>query len=184
MSCAINCTDIGVHDPEDLVCKGPRPAGSSSIVIFLCLDNVSDITSAAQINAAIAADEAILVENIRFGSAAPTPTLSPKTTSCGLEQVLYNTYPLTLVDYSYNETNNDLWSTFSGGVTAKAILAWDCLKDTFSDTSRFYNATGGSIQFTGGLVDPDDDAEAARFEMNGSFKGTVSIISTPAGVFS
>lgn len=184
MSCAIICTDIGSHSTEDLICKGPRPGGASSIVIFLCLDNITDITSASQILAAIAAEEAILIENIRFGSAAPTPTLSPKTTSCGLEQVLFNTYPLTLVDYSYNDTNNDLWSTFASGVTAKGILAWDCTKASFSDTSRYYNASNGAIQLTGGLVSPDDDAEPARFEMAGSFKGTVSIIATPAGVFS
>jgi hypothetical protein len=184
MSCAINCTDIGTHDPEDLTCKGPRSAGASSIVIFLCLDNVSDITNPTQINAAIAADEAILVENIRFGSNAPTPALSPKLVSCGLPGVLHNTYPINITDYSYNSTNNDLWQTFASGVTAKAILAWDCLKSTYDDTSRFYNATGGAIQLQGGLVSPDDDDEAARFEITGSFKGDVSIITTPAGVFS
>lgn len=184
MSCAISCTDVGTHEPVNLRCAGPHPAGSSSVVIFLCLDNVSDITNPTQINTAIAAGEARLIEGIRFGSGASTPNLSPKTTSCGLPGVLNKTIPLNLTDYNYSQTNNELWEGFGSGMTAEGILAWDCSKTGYDDTSRFYQATQGAIQFQGGLVSPDDDDEAARFELTGNFKGSIEIINTPAGVFS
>lgn len=184
MSCAINCQDIGTHTSEDLLCKGARPAGASSIVIYFCLDNIDDITDPQQTIDAIAADEAVLVENIRFGSGAPNPIQSPKTVSCGSPGVLHIEYPLNITDYSYNASNNDFWQTMGGGVTAAAILAWDCTKASFTDTSRYYLPSAGSIVLAGGLVSPDDSDEAARFEITGTFKGTLDIITTPAGIFS
>jgi hypothetical protein len=64
-------------------------------------------------------------------------------------------------------------------------LAWDCQTNpNFPDTSRYYAPTSGGITFAGGLVDPNNDDEVARFEVQGSFKGSVDIITTPAGIFS
>lgn len=185
MSCAINCNETPVsHDAEDLECKGARPAGASAAVLFFCLDNITDITDPAEILAAIAADEALLVESIRFGNDAPTPTLGPKTVSCGTPGVLFNSYTVKITDYSYNQTNNELYEALGNGRKLSAILAWDCnTKATYSDTSRYYVPSSGGITFAGGLVSPDDDEEAARFELTGTFKGGVTIIPTPAGVF-
>ncbi len=185
MSCPINCNEVAVsHDAEDLICLGARPAGSSSIIIFWCLDSITDITDPAQILLAISLDQAILVTDIRFGNAAATPTTGPKLTSCGTPGVLYQSYPLNLTDYSYNQTNMELYDALGGGRKAAAILAWDCnTKPTFANTSRYYLPSAGGITFSGGLVDPDDDDEAARFELSATYKGGITIIPTPAGIF-
>lgn len=186
MSCAINCNEAELsHSAEDLLCNGARPAGASSIVIFWCLDSITDITDPAEITAAIAAGEALLVEEILFGNDAPTPTTGPKLTACGTPSVLYNTYPINLTDYSYNQTNMSLYESLGNGRSVAAILAWDCnTNPNFTDTSRYYTPSSGYITFSGGLVDPDNDDETARFELSGTYKGTVTIIDTPAGIFS
>jgi len=186
MSCAINCNETELaHDAEDLVCLGAKPAGASEIVIYWCLDNITDITNPAETLAAIAAGEAILITDILFGNDVPTPTNGPKVTACGTPSVLYNTYPVSITDYSYNQTNAELYGALGNGRRAAAILAWDCQTNTnFPDTSRYYLPTSGGVTFAGGLVDPNNDDEVARFEVAGSFKGSVTIISTPAGIFS
>lgn len=186
MSCAINCNEVELaHDAEDLVCLGAKPAGASEIVIYWCLDNITDITDPAQTIAAIAAGEAILITDILFGNDAPTPTNGPKVTACGTVSVLYNTYPVSITDYSYNATNATLYGALGNGRRAAAILAWDCQTNpNFPDTSRYYAPTSGGITFAGGLVDPNNDDEVARFEVAGTFKGAVDIITTPAGIFS
>lgn len=185
MSCAINCNEVELsHDAEDLNCKGARPAGSPSIVLYWCLDNITDITNPAETLAAIAAGEALLVEDILFGNDAPTPTNGPKTVACGTVSVLYNSYPLNLTDYSYNQTNNALYEALGNGRSVAAILAWDCgTNPNFTDTSRYYVPSAGGITFSGGLVDPDNDDEVVSFQLAGTFKGSVTIIDTPAGIF-
>lgn len=183
MSCPINCQTLGTHESQDLLCIGVRPAGAKDIILFKCLDNVSDITNPNQINNAIANDEAILISDVRFGSSEPAPTLGPKTTSCGVEGVLFNTYPFTITDYSYSQINNALYTALAGGYRIEGMLVHDCPKTGFSDTSRFYDASDSGMVITGGLSSPDDDVEAAVFKMNGSFKGSITIIATPAGVF-
>ncbi len=186
MSCAINCNEVELeHDSEDLVCLGARPAGSPSVVLYWCLDNISDITNPAQTLAAIAAGEALEVTDILFGNDLPTPTTGPKTTACGTPNVIYNTYPVSLTDYSYNQTNATLYEALGNGRRVAAILAWDCNSNpNFPDTSRYYVPTSGGITFSGGLSDANNDDEVAFFQVNGTFKGGVTIISTPAGIFS
>lgn len=185
MSCAINCNEVELaHEAEDLVCGGGRPAGSPSIVLFWCLDNISDITNPTQILAAIAAGEALKVSDILFGNDLPTPTNGPKLTACGQAGVLYNTYPVSITDYSYNQTNNELYEALGNGRRVQALLAWDCnSKPTVPDTSRYYLPTSGGITFSGGLSDANNDDEVAFFQVDGTFKGSVTIIPTPAGIF-
>lgn len=185
MSCAINCNESELsHDAEDLLCLGVRPAGAAQVVLFWCLDSITDITVPAQILAAIAAGEALLVTDIAFGSDLPTPTLGPKVTACGTPGVLFNSRTLTLTDYSYNQTNNELYESLGNGRKAAAILAWDCNSNpNFSDTSRYYVPSSGSINFSGGLSSSATDEEAAFFQVSGTYKGSVTIIPTPAGIF-
>jgi hypothetical protein len=186
MSCAINCDEVELtHTSEDLVCNGVKAAGASSIVLFWCLDGISDITDPSQIQAAIAQNEALLVESIKFGNDLPTPTTGPKPTSCGTPSVLYVTQSLTITDYSYNQDNNELYQELGHGRKVAAILAWDCnTNPNFPDTSRYYVPSGsGGITFAGGLSDADDDDEAAFFQVTGTYKGRITIIPTPAGIF-
>lgn len=185
MSCAINCNEGTLaHDPEDLICLGVRPAGASQIVIYWCLDSISDITIPGQTTLAISRGEALKVTEISFGSDLPSPTLGPKTTACGTPGVLFNSRNITLTDYSYNQTNNDLYESLGNGRKAKAILAWDCNSNpNFSNTSRYYVPSSGSINFSGGLSSAATDEEAAFFQVSGTYKGSVTIIPTPAGLF-
>lgn len=185
MSCAINCNEVElVHTSEDLDCKGVHPAGSDDLIVFWCLDNVSDFTNSTQINNAIAAGEAIRVSAVKFGHPIPTPTLGPKATSCGTPRVLHNTYTVTITDFSYNDDNGEFYGSVGGGRKVAAILARDCgTNPLYGDTSRVFLPSSGTIAFSGGLDSQDDDDNAAFFQVTGTYKGSLAIIDTPAGVF-
>lgn len=185
MSCAINCGESDLsHESEDLICFGLHPAGSEDVIIFWCLDLVTDITNPTQIQAALDAGQALRASNLLFGSGEPTPTQGPKPTACGTPKVLYVTYNVDLTDYNYNQTNNELYGSLGAGRSPKAMLVRDCgTNPNYSDTSRYYEATSGGINFAGGLNSANNDDEAAFFHVAGTFKGTVDIIPTPAGIF-
>lgn len=185
MSCAINCGEVELtHSSEDLDCKGVHPAGSDDLILFWCLDNVSDFTNTTQINNAIAGGEALRVSAVKFGNTLPSPTLGPKPTSCGTPRVLHNTYTTTITDYSYNAENAELYEALGGGRKVAAILARDCgTNPLYGDTSRVFLPSSGTIAFSGGLDSQDDDDNAAFFQVTGTLKGGVAIIDTPAGVF-
>jgi len=185
MSCAIDCGQTALtHSAENLDCDGLHPAGSQDLILFFCLDDVSDITDPSQINNALNQGSALRVELVKFGSDLPTPTLGPKATSCGVPKVLYVTSTMTITDYSYNQENNELYNELGAGRGVAAVLARDCQTNAnYADTSRYYVPTSGNISFAGGLSSADDDDEAAFFQVTGTYKGGVTIIATPAGVF-
>jgi len=184
MSCAINCNEETLTHTPTNQCYGAHPAGSSDIIIFYCLDNVTDFTNPTQINLALAAGEALRIESIRFGSDLPTPTNGPKLTSCGTPGVLFKTSTMTLTDYNYGVENSPLYEALGNGRQIAAVMAHDCeTNPNYSDTTRVYEPSSGYISFSGGLSSADDDEEAAFFQVTGSYKGGTRIIPTPAGVF-
>ena len=176
-----NCEELGEHEVLTLQCKGPRPAGISEVVFILCGNNLTNPSSGAEVLALLASNEARKVQRIRMGLNSSEPTQSPKTTSCGLPETLFVTYSGSLTDYSFNATNMDFWNDFAGGYTVQGAIARMCPKAGFDDESLYMD---GEISFTGSPIVPDDDEEAARFELTYQFKGTVTLVPTPPGVFS
>lgn len=121
---------------------------------------------------------------VAFGSDLPTPTNGPKVTACSAASVLFTTRTMTITDYSYNQTNNELYESLGNGRKVAAVLARDCSSNpNFADTSRFYQATSGHIAFAGGLSSTNTDEEPAFFQVEGTYRGTVDIIATPTGIF-
>jgi len=176
-----NCEALGDHEVATLTCKGPRPAGISEVVLILCGNDLTDPSDGTEVNALISSGDAKLVQQIRMGIGQGESTLSPKTTACGLPQTLYITYSGNIIDYSWNTTNFDFWTTLSSGYTIAGAIARLCPKTGFDDESVYLD---GEIAFTGGAIITDTDEEPARFELTFTYKGNISLIPTPTGVFS
>lgn len=182
-SCNQYCAEELTDFEYVIECGSAHPAGASNIIVVICDDLISDPFNATQLLAAIAAGDAFKVEGVRFGSTAPTPTPGPKLTSCGVESVLYQTHAINWTDYNYTQVNNLNYERLGNGLRPKGVLAIDCTKTGWDDTARYYASNTGGIQLSGGLVSPDDDNEASRFELAGSFKGTIDIGTAPTGIF-
>ena len=176
-----NCEQLGDHEIATLTCKGPRPAGISEVVFILCGNDLTDPSDGTEVNALIASGDAKLVQSVRMGLGSGEATQSPKTTSCGLPQTLYVTYTGNIVDYSFTTENMAFWSTLTSGYTIAGAIARLCPKTGFDDESLYLD---GEIAFSGSPVVPDTDEEPARFEITFTYKGDVSLIATPTGVFS
>jgi hypothetical protein len=176
-----NCATLTEHEVSTLACKGPRPAGISSAVFILCSSTLVDPSDGTEINALITSGDAKLVENIRMGLGSGEVTQSPKVTACGLPQTLYVTYSGNITDYSFNQQNMEFWTTLTSGYTISGIIARLCPKSGFDDESLWMD---GEVSFSGSPVIADTDEEAANFAITYQYKGTVSLIPTPTGVFS
>lgn len=176
-----NCDTLTDHEVATLACKGPRPAGISEAVFILCAANLTDPSDGVEVNALITSGEAKLVQNIRMGLGSGEVTQSPKVTACGLPQTLYVTYSGAITDYSFNQTNMDFWTTLTSGYTISGIIARLCPKAGFDDESLWMD---GEVAFSGSPVIADTDEEAANFAITYQYKGSVSLIPTPSGVFS
>lgn len=176
-----NCEELTDHEASSLSCLGPRPSGISEVVLILCGNDLTDPSDGTEVNALITAGDAKLVSSIRMGVGVGEPTLSPKTTACGLPQTLYVTYSGNIIDYSWNETNFEFWNTLTSGYTIQGAIARMCPKTGFDDQSLYLD---GEISFAGGAIITDTDEEPARFEITFTYKGDIHLITTPAGVFS
>jgi hypothetical protein len=175
-----NCEELTPHEASSLNCKGPRPGGISELVLILCGAGDIDPTDGTEVNALIASGDAVLVSSVAMGLNVGEPTLSPKTTACGLPQTLFVTYSGTITDYSWNTSNFEFWNTLTSGYTVQGAIARMCPKTGYDDQSVFLD---GEISFGGGAVIENTDETPARFDITFTYKGDVELIATPAGVF-
>jgi len=175
-----NCDNVTNHEVATLDCSGPRPSGVADAVLALCGNSIVDPSDGTQWATAIAGEFAKELFNITGSIDSGDATLAPKTTPCGVQRTLYTTYTGTIVDYNFTSANFDFWNPFLNGVTIPGMLMRLCPKDGWDDVCMWLD---GTVSFSGSPVVPGDDAEAARFEITFSFKGNITLVPTPSGVF-
>lgn len=179
-----NCETVGDHEVALMTCNGARPAGISQVVLIACDSDIEDSADAEDgtvVSAAITADTAKLVEQIKMSLDNGETTLSPKTTGCGLPTPLYTTYSGTIEDYNFSkQTVNEFWGVITRGYSFKGAIARLCPKSGWDDQSLYLD---GEIIFSGSPNISNDDANAAFYSISYQFKGSVTLIDTPAGVF-
>ncbi len=175
-----NCGDLSDHEVAELTCSGARPAGVSDILIGLCGNSILDPSDGTQWTTALGADFAKEIFNVAAGIDSGEPTLSPKITACGTPTTLYVTYSGTITDYNFTAENFTFWTSLINGYKVPSMLMRLCPKTGWDDESMWLD---GEISFTGSPVAPNTDEEAARFEITFTFKGNISLVPTPAGIF-
>jgi hypothetical protein len=178
-SCFV-CDELTDHDVQELQCDGPRPGGVKDILFALCGNSVLDPSDGTQWTTALGAGFAKEVFNLVAGIDSAEPTLSPKTTACGLPKTLFVTLTGSIVDYNFSAGNFTFWDRLINGYTIPQMLLRICPKPGFDDVSIWLD---GEISFTGSPIVPPTDEEAARFELTWTFKGERSVVPTPEGIF-
>lgn len=178
--CDYNCEALEDHEVV-VGCAGARPAGVSDILFALCGHSIVDPSDGTQWTTALNANFAKELFSVAAGFDSGEPTLSPKTTACGLPSTLFVTYTGTITDYNFTSDNVAFYNTLINGYKIPAMLMRLCPKSGWDDQSLWLD---GEISFTGSPVVPNTDEETARFEITWSFKGDVTLVDTPSGLFS
>lgn len=182
MACAYNCDDLPAYDSALAGCTLTRSGGSSNVVFLGCGHGITDFESAVQINAAIDAGTAWLVQNVRMGHAKGSPNLSDApVTSCGTLRVINNTYTFTIFDAKVNATNGDFWNVVTAGYVFEGAIFSVCTTTGQTDIAL---VTESQVSVSGSLVNPDVNTELIRFELDGTWTGDgLSIVDAPVGVW-
>lgn len=181
-SCRYNCDEIGEYENTLDNCSIYRAGGSSNLYILECDHEITDPTSQAQIDAAVAAGQATLVQNVKSGFAAGSPITVAPVTSCGSDVVVNNEVTGTIYDSKVTELNTAFWLTWTGGRVAGGIIMGVCPTDGLEDMLIYIDA---EITFSGGLVLPDTSADVIRYEINFTFrKKQIETLADTEGIFS
>ena len=178
-----NCDSLVDHEVSNESCLGPRNGGSAQLIIFDCGTTPTDPTDGTEINNLITAGTAYLVENVKAGLDVPTPVTIASTTSCGTDRTINLDYTGTIEDYTVTESNTaSFWGPLAKGRTMGGMMLYLCEQDGYANKIVYIDA---EITFNGGLVVPNTNTEAIRYEMGFSFRknGPVEYLDAPTGVF-
>lgn len=178
-----NCDELEDHESLDTQCLGPRPSGIGEAVFILCGNTVTEenASDGTFVNALISSQDARLVQLINLGLDSAEPVLSPFPASpCRPAQTLYVNFTGSIVDIGFTATNMTFWNQLINGYSIAGMIARLCPKDGWDDESLYMD---GEITFTGSPLVPKEGTDVARFELTYTFRGSVKLIPTPAGVF-
>jgi len=156
------CETLGNHT-IDTSCGNIVKGGSSAWVILECNHTVTNPSSAAQINANIAAGKAKIITNVKSGFGKPTPVTVDSQTSCGVSETLTYDRTGTLLDGSISDNNIDFWNALTSGRSIGGIIMLECYDAGESPYVTWINA---AVKFTGGRVLPNVNTQPQVFDMD------------------
>lgn len=181
MSCtSLNCSELPDHEAND--CNVVLPGGSSDAIILECGSGVTDPSNATQIQAALTAGTAKLLENVKIGIGLPTSVDAPVTVSGEPPQTVTYDRTATLYDANVNQTNMEFYDAIAGGRSIEGVILY--MNSEVTPTVRFITAPG-AIKAKGGYMSPDDSADVQHYEITLSWKNikNPTFAAAPAGIF-
>ena len=185
MSTCINyCTTDPLGDYEIIECANDPVGGLSAALFLECGHSITDPSNATQVNAAITAGEAKLVERCSFTIDAASPVTVESLVPCETPSLV--TYDRKGVYKNPNVTPDNITfhdKLFDGRKFGGLIL-FECA--TLEDTTQYVTWIDSPIKFTGSRIVPEKNTEFQRFEGEFVWRSKVnpSRHTAPAGVFS
>lgn len=133
-----NCAELPDYSETIASCGSKiRLSGASNLILIECGTNeISNPSSAAEINAALAAGWATLVSNIRIGFGDPSPISQDPITSCSTAITINYTRSIVSKDYKVVAENTAFWNAAKRRSFAQMII-FECGTDGLSDLVSF-----------------------------------------------
>ncbi len=182
-----NCSDYNCDTPlaDQLLndCNETRAGGIRELLLLSCDHGITDPSSAAEINAAIAANNAVLFKQVMVGMDAPSPITGEVLISCNTESVVNYDRQITIVDGNVNDTEIAAWNTMnaSQGKVLGGVILWD---GCGNDTEKVF-WIDKPLQIEGGLTIPNNNDANQKFELTGKWRSKTDPrqYDAPAGIF-
>lgn len=170
-----NCTSLGTRLPAE--CGVFLKGGISDFILLNCDHEITDPSDDIQIQAELDAGRATLVSGVRIGLDAPSANTIDSLIACAPDPVLNYDRTATIVDGSVCE-NIDFLNDLSDGRLFGGIIFRLCdeCKVLWVDAA---------VSFAGGVIVPDNNTEAVRYEGTVSWKDTRNpkFYTEPIGIF-
>ena len=173
-----NCSDLEAYDPGDSCAT--YNGGVQKVILYKCgLD--TDWTNGTEVQAAINAGDAVLLENVKINWDAPSAETSSSYVACVTDTPSIYNHSVTFIDRNVQSASITFYNSANAatGYTLGGALFWEC------DAERVTQADYPML-LTGGRVMPDQNTDRQRFEHTLTWRttsGSMPIISTPAGIF-
>lgn len=173
------CSDIGIYDPGNS-CSTYK-GGNNKLLLVKCGVDI-DLSSGSEINSAITAGEAVLIENLKIDWGAPSAVTVPSYVGCVPDVVSTYDHTINITDRNVIPGSIDFWNSAGSatGVTFGAALIWNCSENRVFEVDA-------QIQIQGGVVNPDQKTDLQRFELTATYQSTngspVIMRTPPTGIF-
>lgn len=178
MSCNVCSIDLQPH--ESLDCLITKKGGISGILILLCDHGITDFSNFTQVNNAILAGNAFLVDRIKGNMPAGSPIEGTSPLACGAQTILDNIdWTLTWLDYYDTPTNHTHYDSLN---TADAVgmLVYLCEDDEML-------VIEDDVTFVATYLVPESNAEKRGFSTTAKWRSLtlpVLNLTPPPGIFS
>lgn len=177
------CTDVlGTHLLND--CGEELLAGISGTVLLECNHQLTDPSSATQINAEIAAGRATLFDGLKIGFDDPAPVNVESNIVGGTEKLVTYNRSGTAIDANVNQNNINTYNQLLGGKVMGGAIMY--LKGTEEATvGAKVMWIDAAITFTGGLPIKNNNDENMKFTNKFTWrkKDMPSMYTAPTGIF-
>lgn len=156
-------------------------AGYSAGIILECGHGITDPSSAAQINAALAAGKARLYPALRVGIPLRSPISIPSNVSGETDTVVNYDNTATWVDGNVNGTNDEHYTAVFGGRKLGGLILYSAA----NPDEPHIVAIMGTVKVTGGVVSADQPTESERYEGTFTWRKLQLPVHypAPAGIF-
>lgn len=174
-----NCSDLEEHLKND--CAEELVGGQDQAVIYKCGAGITDPSNGTQINAAIAAGDAVLVQNVKIGIDLPSPIEVDSNIALRSSKVTNYDRTASWMDGNVNAQNvNVFYPSWLNGTPVGGCIIYEN-----GNADKAVTWIDAPIQATGGRVLPPDNNEFQRFEVTMKWKSLTDPTrhSAPAGVF-
>jgi len=174
-----NCDELGSHTIND-ECGDEILGGIKHVVLLDCGHSVVDPSDAAEINAALAANEAVLIRNVKLSVDAGSPVEIDPPVACSPAKVITYERQGTFIDGNVNNANVTFYNGVFGGRSLGGMILFECGNEA-NETITFIDS---EIRMQGDRLIPDSNTDFQRFE--GTFKwrskNMPAIYAAPVGV--
>lgn len=139
--------------------------GGQSKMVVVKFGVTVDSQSEAEVNAAIAAGNATLIDNVIIALPEPSGITVASNIACQTDSTITYDRTITLRDGKATQLVKEFFDSLnnSSGFVAGQLIVYSCSEN------RQYVITG-AVKFTGGLVIPENDTEAMTFNYTGAWR--------------
>ena len=175
-----NCDDdLGSHVIND--CNTYTKGGYPNCILLECDHSITDPSDATQVQAAIDAQEARLVKNVKIAIPAGSPVKIDSPIPNEPQIVVRYDFAGTMVDTNVSSDNVTFYNNLLDGRTLGGIIV-------HNQKEGIVYHVDAAVKFEGSPVLPDNDGEFERFETTFTFFKEPSevahtLYTEPAGIF-
>lgn len=156
-----NCDPLGTHTIDNS-CKGIVKGGVQNLILLDCNHQMTNPSSAAQLNSEINANRAKIITNVRCGFNKPSPITVESLVSCGVPRPVNYDRVGTIKDGNISSTNIDFWNSLVSGRWLGGMVLLECYDAGDKPYVTWINA---QVFCEGGRVVPDVNTGVQLFDM-------------------